>query len=83
MAAAARLAARARPISRPNPGVATIIVKDGRVLSTGWTRAGGRPHAEADALAAEFARHARDLPEAFTPRASQLRVRLDLPEWED
>ena len=50
MAAAARLAARARPISRPNPGVATIIVKDGRVLSTGWTREGGRPHAEADAL---------------------------------
>ncbi|MEM6584532.1 MAG: bifunctional diaminohydroxyphosphoribosylaminopyrimidine deaminase/5-amino-6-(5-phosphoribosylamino)uracil reductase RibD [Pseudomonadota bacterium] len=50
MAAAARLAARARPISRPNPGVATIIVKDGRVLATGWTRVGGRPHAEADAL---------------------------------
>lgn len=50
MAAAARLAARARPMSCPNPGVATIIVKDGRVLSTGWTRAGGRPHAEADAL---------------------------------
>lgn len=50
MAAAARLSARARPISRPNPGVATIIVKHGRVLSTGWTRDGGRPHAEADAL---------------------------------
>ncbi len=50
MAATARLAARARPISRPNPGVACLIVKDGRVLSTGWTRAGGRPHAEADAL---------------------------------
>ncbi len=50
MAAAARLAARARPISRPNPGVAAIIVKDGCVLATGWTREGGRPHAEADAL---------------------------------
>jgi diaminohydroxyphosphoribosylaminopyrimidine deaminase/5-amino-6-(5-phosphoribosylamino)uracil reductase len=50
MAAAARLAARARPISRPNPGVGAIIVRDGRVLATGWTRKGGRPHAEADAL---------------------------------
>lgn len=50
MAAAARLAARARPISRPNPGVGAILVKQGRVLATGWTRTGGRPHAEADAL---------------------------------
>ena len=50
MAAAARLAARARPLSRPNPGVATLVVKDDRVLSSGWTRGGGRPHAEADAL---------------------------------
>ena len=39
--------------------------------------------AEYPELAAEFALHARDLPEAFTPRASQLRARLDLPEWED
>ncbi|MEM7702801.1 MAG: bifunctional diaminohydroxyphosphoribosylaminopyrimidine deaminase/5-amino-6-(5-phosphoribosylamino)uracil reductase RibD [Pseudomonadota bacterium] len=50
MAATARLASRARPTSRPNPGVACIIVKGGRVLSTGCTREGGRPHAEADAL---------------------------------
>lgn len=50
MAAAARLATRARPISRPNPGVGAIIVRDAIVLSTGWTREGGRPHAEADAL---------------------------------
>ncbi|MEM7689335.1 MAG: bifunctional diaminohydroxyphosphoribosylaminopyrimidine deaminase/5-amino-6-(5-phosphoribosylamino)uracil reductase RibD [Pseudomonadota bacterium] len=50
MAAAARLATRARPISRPNPGVAALIVKDGRVIGRGWTRKGGRPHAEADAL---------------------------------
>nr|WP_298895059.1 bifunctional diaminohydroxyphosphoribosylaminopyrimidine deaminase/5-amino-6-(5-phosphoribosylamino)uracil reductase RibD [uncultured Altererythrobacter sp.] len=51
MAAAARLAARARPFSRPNPGVACIIVKDDVVLARGWTQAGGRPHAEAVALA--------------------------------
>lgn len=51
MAAAARLAARARPLARPNPGVAAIVVSDGRVLGRGWTAAGGRPHAEAAALA--------------------------------
>lgn len=28
-----------------------LIVKDGQVLARGWTQAGGRPHAEADALA--------------------------------
>ncbi len=51
MAATARLAQRARPLSRPNPGVAALIVRDGKVLSRGWTQAGGRPHAEALALA--------------------------------
>ena len=50
MAAAARLAARARPLSRPNPGVAALVVADGRVIARGWTQAGGRPHAEAMAL---------------------------------
>ena len=51
MAAASRLAARARPISRPNPGVAALIVREGRLVASGWTQAGGRPHAEAVALA--------------------------------
>lgn len=51
MAAAARLALRARPLSRPNPGVAAIVVHKGRVIARGWTQAGGRPHAEAVALA--------------------------------
>lgn len=51
MAAAARLAARARPLSRPNPGVAALVVRDARVIARGWTQAGGRPHAEAAALA--------------------------------
>lgn len=48
--AAARLAARARPLSRPNPAVGAIVVKDGRVVGRGWTQPGGRPHAEAIAL---------------------------------
>ncbi len=51
LAAAAGLAARARPLSRPNPGVGAIIVRDGKVIASGWTQAGGRPHAEAVALA--------------------------------
>jgi len=51
LAAAAALAERARPLSRPNPAVAAIIVKDGVVVGRGWTREGGRPHAEAGALA--------------------------------
>ncbi len=50
MAAAASLAARGRPISRPNPAVGAIIVRDGIVVGRGWTQAGGRPHAEAVAL---------------------------------
>lgn len=51
LAAAATLAERARPASRPNPGVGAIIVKQGVVIGRGWTQAGGRPHAEAMALA--------------------------------
>lgn len=49
--AAAALAARGRPLSRPNPAVGAVIVKDGKVVGRGWTQAGGRPHAEAGALA--------------------------------
>lgn len=48
--AAARLAARARPLSRPNPAVGCILVNDGVVIGRGWTQLGGRPHAEATAL---------------------------------
>lgn len=51
LAAAAALAERARPAASPNPGVGALIVRDGRVIGRGWTQAGGRPHAEAVALA--------------------------------
>lgn len=51
LAAAASLAARGRPLSRPNPAVGAIVVRDGIVVGHGWTKAGGRPHAEAEALA--------------------------------
>ncbi len=50
LAAAAALAERARPLSRPNPPVGAIIVADGIVAGRGWTNTGGRPHAEAIAL---------------------------------
>ena len=48
----ARLALRGVPLTRPNPAVAALIVKHGQVIARGWTQAGGRPHAEAAALAA-------------------------------
>jgi len=51
LAAAAHLAARGLPLSRPNPAVGALIVRDGRVVGRGWTQPGGRPHAEAMALA--------------------------------
>jgi diaminohydroxyphosphoribosylaminopyrimidine deaminase / 5-amino-6-(5-phosphoribosylamino)uracil reductase len=50
LAATAGLAERARPLSHPNPAVAAILVKDGVAVGRGWTRPGGRPHAEAVAL---------------------------------
>ncbi len=35
----------------PNPSVGCVVVKDGLVVGRGWTRPGGRPHAESEALA--------------------------------
>lgn len=55
------LALAARGLGRvsPNPAVGCIIVDDqGRVVGRGWTQAGGRPHAETEALA-EAASRAR------------------------
>jgi diaminohydroxyphosphoribosylaminopyrimidine deaminase/5-amino-6-(5-phosphoribosylamino)uracil reductase len=34
----------------PNPAVGAVIVKDGIIVGRGWTQAGGRPHAETQAL---------------------------------
>ena len=36
----------------PNPAVGCVILREGRVVGRGWTQPGGRPHAEAMALAA-------------------------------
>ncbi|MGK6319071.1 bifunctional diaminohydroxyphosphoribosylaminopyrimidine deaminase/5-amino-6-(5-phosphoribosylamino)uracil reductase RibD [Sphingomonas sp. DT-204] len=51
MGAALTLAERGRGRTAPNPNVGCVIVKDGRVAGRGWTQPGGRPHAEAMALA--------------------------------
>ncbi|HEX6144923.1 MAG TPA: bifunctional diaminohydroxyphosphoribosylaminopyrimidine deaminase/5-amino-6-(5-phosphoribosylamino)uracil reductase RibD [Geminicoccaceae bacterium] len=50
MAQALRLAARGLGNVWPNPAVGCVVVRDGRVLGRGWTQAGGRPHAETEAL---------------------------------
>ncbi|MGY3609873.1 MULTISPECIES: bifunctional diaminohydroxyphosphoribosylaminopyrimidine deaminase/5-amino-6-(5-phosphoribosylamino)uracil reductase RibD [unclassified Bradyrhizobium] len=44
----------------PNPAVGAVVVKDGVIVGRGWTQAGGRPHAEPEALrrAGEAARGA-------------------------
>jgi diaminohydroxyphosphoribosylaminopyrimidine deaminase/5-amino-6-(5-phosphoribosylamino)uracil reductase len=44
----------------PNPAVGAVVVKDGILVGRGWTQAGGRPHAEPEALrrAGEAARGA-------------------------
>jgi diaminohydroxyphosphoribosylaminopyrimidine deaminase / 5-amino-6-(5-phosphoribosylamino)uracil reductase len=44
----------------PNPAVGAVVAKDGVVVGRGWTQAGGRPHAEPEALrrAGEAARGA-------------------------
>jgi len=51
MAAALSLARRGLGNTFPNPSVGCLLVKDGLVLGRGWTQPGGRPHAEAMALA--------------------------------
>ena len=44
------LARRGHGNVAPNPSVGCVVVKDGRVIGRGWTRPGGRPHAETEAL---------------------------------
>lgn len=37
--------------THPNPAVGAVVVRDGVIVGRGWTRPGGRPHAEPVALA--------------------------------
>jgi diaminohydroxyphosphoribosylaminopyrimidine deaminase/5-amino-6-(5-phosphoribosylamino)uracil reductase len=52
MAAALALGRRNMGRTAPNPAVGALVVKDGVIVARGWTAEGGRPHAEAIALAA-------------------------------
>jgi diaminohydroxyphosphoribosylaminopyrimidine deaminase/5-amino-6-(5-phosphoribosylamino)uracil reductase len=56
MAAAVALGERARGTTAPNPNVGCLLVRDGDVVGEGCTQPGGRPHAEAVALAQAGAR---------------------------
>jgi diaminohydroxyphosphoribosylaminopyrimidine deaminase / 5-amino-6-(5-phosphoribosylamino)uracil reductase len=60
MALALTLGRRGLGRTWPNPAVGAVIVKDGVIVGRGWTQAGGRPHAEIEALrrAGEGARSA-------------------------
>lgn len=51
MGASLALASRGVGLATPNPSVGCIIVNRGLVVGRGWTQPGGRPHAEAMALA--------------------------------
>lgn len=45
------LGERGRGRTAPNPNVGCVVVRDETVIGRGWTQPGGRPHAEAVALA--------------------------------
>jgi pyrimidine deaminase RibD-like protein len=42
---------RALPLCKPNPPVGCVLVRDGVVISRGYTQPPGEPHAEAHAMA--------------------------------
>ena len=50
MARALALARRGEGLTRPNPPVGAVVVKDGECIGTGWHRKAGGPHAEVYAL---------------------------------
>lgn len=53
------LAARGLGRTMPNPSVGAVVVKNNQIVGVGHTAAGGRPHAETQALAMAGA-HAKD-----------------------
>jgi diaminohydroxyphosphoribosylaminopyrimidine deaminase/5-amino-6-(5-phosphoribosylamino)uracil reductase len=52
MRQALRLAGKGLGRTSPNPAVGAVLVRNGRVVGTGWHRAAGMPHAEVEAIAA-------------------------------
>jgi diaminohydroxyphosphoribosylaminopyrimidine deaminase/5-amino-6-(5-phosphoribosylamino)uracil reductase len=60
MELALTLGRRGQGCTWPNPAVGAVVVRDGVIVGRGWTQAGGRPHAEPEAIrrAGEAARGA-------------------------
>lgn len=56
MAHALRLAERGLYTTSPNPRVGCVLVKEGQVISEGYTQPAGQNHAEVEAIAAAHAR---------------------------
>jgi len=50
MAHALELALKAKGMTAPNPVVGSLVVRDGRILGSGYHRRAGMPHAEVEAL---------------------------------
>lgn len=50
MAQALRLAERGMCSTNPNPRVGCVVVREGRVVGSGWHERAGQPHAEINAL---------------------------------
>ncbi len=50
MAAALALGRRGLGLCAPNPAVGALVVMDNVVVARGWTKPGGRPHAETEVL---------------------------------
>ena len=66
---ALRLGLRGLAWSSPNPAVGCVIVRDGKVLGSGYHRQAGQPHAERLALA-----DCRD--RGYNPRGASVYVTL-------
>src|SRR6201993_4766542 len=69
MRLALRLASKGLGPTRPNPAVGAVLVRDGMLLSTGWHRRAGGPHAEIEALSA--------LPDLESAKGATLYVTLE------
>lgn len=50
MGATIALARRGLGLCAPNPAVGALVVASGVIVARGWTKPGGRPHAETEAL---------------------------------
>jgi diaminohydroxyphosphoribosylaminopyrimidine deaminase/5-amino-6-(5-phosphoribosylamino)uracil reductase len=69
MREALALAARGLGHTSPNPAVGAVLVRDGKILSSGWHRKAGLPHAEIEAL--------NNLPHPDLARGATLYVTLE------